>query len=556
MSAGQMDVVIVGAGFSGLYLLHTLREMGLSSRVFEAGGDVGGTWYWNRYPGARCDIESVEYSYSWSEELEQEWNWSERYSTQPEILAYINHVADRFDLRRDIRFNTRVEAATYDEGANLWTVELDSGESVSARHVVMATGCLSSPNLPEIPGMEDFEGPTYQTGLWPHEGVDFTGQKVGVIGTGSSAIQSIPVIAEQAAELVVMQRTPNFVVPAHNRPLGADEIAEAKARYPALRAQARDEAAGFLGSTVTTETTALDTPEAERTAEFQRRWDRGGLSFMASYPDIGMVMEANDMAAEFIRAKIRERVDDPETAERLCPKGYPAGAKRLCVDTDYFETYNRDHVHLVDLKSTPIERITAKGVQTSAREYAFDAIVYATGFDAMTGTLDKIAITGRGGRTLKDKWRDGPETYLGLMSEGFPNLFLVTGPQSPSVISNMIVSIEQHVEWIAACIGDVGDGWIEPTREAEKSWVDHTNFMAGLTVYPYADSWYMGANIPGKPRIFMAYLGGVPGYRAICEESRAKGYAGFAVSGETGGDTVDYLSHLDLPEEILALAAA
>ncbi|MGJ8536023.1 MAG: flavin-containing monooxygenase, partial [Parasphingopyxis sp.] len=294
MSAGQMDVAIVGAGFSGLYLLHTLREMGLSSRVFEAGGDVGGTWYWNRYPGARCDIESVEYSYSWSEELEQEWNWSERYSTQPEILAYINHVADRFDLRRDIRFNTRVEAATYDEGANLWTVKLDSGESVSARHVVMATGCLSSPNLPEIPGMEDFEGPAYQTGLWPHEGVDFTGQKVGVIGTGSSAIQSIPVIAEQAAELVVMQRTPNFVVPAHNRPLGADEIAEAKARYPALRAQARDEAAGFLGSTVATETTALDTPEAERTAEFQKRWDRGGLSFMASYPDIGMVMEAND----------------------------------------------------------------------------------------------------------------------------------------------------------------------------------------------------------------------------------------------------------------------
>lgn len=550
------DVVIVGAGFAGLYLLHKLRALGLSTRVIEAGGDVGGTWYWNRYPGARCDIESMEYSYSWSKELEQEWEWPERYSTQPEILKYINHVTDRFDLRRDIQFDTRVMAATFDEENILWTVELDSGERVVARHVVMATGCLSSPNLPQIPGMEDFEGPTYQTGLWPHEDVDFTGKKVGVIGTGSSAIQSIPIIADQAAELTVMQRTPNFVVPAHNRPLDADEIAEIKADYPALRKQARDEAAGFTGSSVVIEEMALETPEAERTAEFDRRWNYGGLRFMASYPDIGIVMEANDTAAEFIRAKIRERVNDPKVAELLCPTGYPAGAKRLCVDTDYFETYNREHVHLVDLKTTPIERITATGVQTTDRAFEYDAIVYATGFDAMTGTLDKIAITGRGGRTLKSKWQDGAETYLGLMSEGFPNLFLVTGPQSPSVISNMIVSIEQHVDWITDCIKDVGDGWIEPMREAEKSWVAHTNFMANLTVYPYADSWYMGANIPGKPRIFMAYLGGVPGYRAICEDSRAKGYAGFRVSGKTSGAAVDYLSHLDLPEEILALAAA
>ncbi len=556
MGEKNCDVVIVGAGFAGLYLLHKMRGLGLSARVIEAGGDVGGTWYWNRYPGARCDVESMEYSYSWSKELEQEWTWSERYSTQPEILRYINHVADRFDLRGDIQFETRVLAATYDEENNLWTVDLDSGESVTARHVVMATGCLSSPNLPQIPGMEDFEGPTYQTGLWPHEGVDFTGQKVGVIGTGSSAIQSIPIIADQAAELTVMQRTPNFVVPAHNRPLSAEEIAETKAGYPALREQAREEAAGFTGSTVVIEEMALDTPEADRNAEFERRWAQGGLCFMASYPDVGTVMEANDLAAEFIRTKIRERVNDPEAAELLCPTGYPAGAKRLCVDTNYFETYNRDHVHLVDLKTTPIERITAKGVQTSDREFEFDAIVYATGFDAMTGTLDKIAITGRGGRTLKDKWRDGPETYLGLMSEGFPNLFLVTGPQSPSVLSNMIVSIEQHVDWITDTIRDIGDGWIEPTRDAEKSWVEHTNFMANLTVYPYANSWYMGANIPGKPRIFMAYLGGVPGYRAMCNDSRAKGYAGFTVSGETSGESVDYLSHLDLPEEILALVAA
>lgn len=556
MGKTDCDVVIVGAGFSGLYLLHKMRGLGLSTRVIEAGGDVGGTWYWNRYPGARCDIESMEYSYSWSPELEQEWNWSERYSSQPEILKYINHVADRFDLRGDIQFETRVTAASFDEENTLWSVELDSGERIAARHVVMATGCLSSPNLPQIPGMEDFEGQTYQTGLWPHEGVDFTGRKVGVIGTGSSAIQSIPIIADQATELTVLQRTPNFVVPAHNRPLTAQEIAETKAGYPALRQQAREEAAGFIGSTVVIEEMALDTAEVERAAEFERRWGHGGLSFMASYPDIGMVMEANDLAADFIRARIRERVSDPVTAELLCPTGYPAGAKRLCVDTGYFETYNRSHVHLVDLKTTPIERITAKGVQTSDRSFEFDSIVYATGFDAMTGTLDKIAFTGRGGRTLKAKWHDGPETYLGLMSEGFPNLFLVTGPQSPSVISNMIVSIEQHVDWITDCIMDVGNGWIEPTREAEKSWVAHTNFIANLTVYPYADSWYMGANIPGKPRIFMAYLGGVPGYRAMCDDSRAKGYAGFTVSGETNGKAVDYLSHLDLPEEILALAAA
>lgn len=556
MSANQVDAVIVGAGFAGLYMLHKLREQGLAAKIFEAGHDVGGTWYWNRYPGARCDVESMEYSYSFSEELEQEWNWTERYATQPEILKYINHVADRFDLRRDIQFDTRVTAATYDEQTNLWAVDLDDGARIIARFVVMATGCLSSPNLPVITGMEDFKGPTYQTGLWPHEGVDFTGQKVGVIGTGSSAIQSIPIIADQVAELTIFQRTPNFVVPAHNRPHDPDEVAKIKADYRTLRQLDRDETAGFLGSSIEVEELALEIPEQERNAEYERRWAHGGLWFMASYRDVGTNIEANETAAEFIRSKIRERVNDPVAAELLCPKGYPAGAKRLCVDTDYFEAYNRDHVHLVDLNTTPIEAITVDGLRTTESEFTFDAIIYATGFDAMTGTLGKIDIAGRDGLRLKDKWQDGPETYLGLMSAGFPNLFLITGPQSPSVISNMIVSIEQHVEWIADCITAVGEGWIEPTETAEKSWVEHVNFIANLTVYPYANSWYMGANIPGKPRIFTAYLGGVPRYRAICDDSVANGYAGFRINGGADTEAVDYIAHLDLPEEALALLEA
>jgi cyclohexanone monooxygenase len=555
MSDSRIDVAIVGAGFSGLYMLHKLRKMGLKATIFEAGDGVGGTWYWNRYPGARCDIESMEYSYSWSEELEQDWDWSERYSPQPEILDYANHVADRFELRDDIRFSTRVTAAHFDEESNLWHVTIDSGETIQARHVVMATGCLSSPNKPEFEGEADFEGETYLTGLWPHEGVDFTGKRVGVIGTGSSAIQSIPIIAREADTLTVFQRTPNYAIPAHNHPLDPDYAAKIKAEYPAIREEARGQAAGFVDSSTEHDDLAIELPKEDVRAELEKRWARGGLTFMASYPDMGISLKTNDIAAEFIRDKIRERVDDPETAELLCPRDYPAGAKRLCVDIDYYETFNKDHVSLVDINATPIERITAKGVQTSDREYEFDAIVFATGFDAMTGTLAKIDIRGRGGAKLSEKWADGPLTYLGLMSTDYPNLFLVTGPQSPSVISNMMVSIEQHVDWIADCIGAVGDGVIEPIQQAETEWVEHTNMIASMTVYPYAKSWYLGDNIPGKPRIFMAYLGGVPEYRKICDAVVEQGYAGFALNGVPSNAKVDPMEFMEVDERLLPLIA-
>ncbi len=555
MSDSRIDVAIVGAGFSGLYMLHKLRKLGLKATIFEAGDGVGGTWYWNRYPGARCDIESMEYSYSWSEELEQDWDWSERYSPQPEILDYANHVADRFELRDDIRFSTRVTAAHFDEETNLWQVTIDSGETIQARHVVMATGCLSSPNKPEFEGEADFEGETYLTGLWPHEGVDFTGKRVGVIGTGSSAIQSIPIIAREADAVTVFQRTPNYAVPAHNHPLDPDYAEKIKAEYRAIREEARGQAAGFVGSSTEHDDLAIELPKEEVRTELEKRWARGGLTFMASYPDMGISLKTNDIAAEFVRDKIRERVEDPDTAELLCPRDYPVGAKRMCVDIDYYETFNKDHVSLVDINATPIERITAKGVQTSDQEYEFDAIVFATGFDAMTGTLAKIDIRGRGGAKLSAKWADGPLTYLGLMSTDYPNLFLVTGPQSPSVISNMMVSIEQHVDWIADCIGAVGDGVIEPIQQAETEWVEHTNMIASMTVYPYAKSWYLGDNIPGKPRIFMAYLGGVPEYRKICDAVVEQGYAGFALNGVPSNAKVDPMEFMEVDERLLPLIA-
>jgi cyclohexanone monooxygenase len=555
MGEKHTDVVIVGAGFSGLYLLHKMRELGLSARVFEAGGDVGGTWYWNRYPGARCDIESMEYSYSWSEELEQEWDWSERYSAQPEILAYLSHVAERFGLRDDITFSTRVTAAHFDEASERWTVTTDSGETVSARFVVMATGCLSSPNKPEFEGEDDFEGETYLTGLWPHEGVDFTGKTVGVIGTGSSAIQSIPIIAREAASVTVFQRTPNYAIPAHNHPLDPEYRQEIKAGYRAVREEAREGRAGFVGSNVRFDEFAIELPDDTVQAELEERWAQGGLTFMTSYADMGVSLTSNDIAAEFVREKIRAKVTDPETAELLCPTGYPVGAKRLCVDIDYYETYNRENVSLVDINATPIERITAKGVRTSETEFAFDIIVFATGFDAMTGTLARIDIRGRGGEALKEKWADGPHTYLGLMSAGFPNLFFVTGPQSPSVISNMVVSIEQHVEWIADCIEAVRKGAIEPLEQSEKDWVEHTNLIAGMTVYPYAKSWYLGDNIPGKPRIFMAYLGGVPEYRRMCDAVAERGYAGFRINGVAANAKLDPMEFLEVDERLLALVA-
>ena len=536
MAEQARDAVIVGAGFSGLYMLHRLRGLGFGARVFEAGDGVGGTWYWNRYPGARVDIESQEYSYSFSPELEEEWTWTERYAAQPELLAYLNHVADRFDLRRDIQLETRVLSAAFDEAANRWTIATDRGETVSARFCIMATGCLSSPNDPQFPGQEAFKGATYHTGRWPHGGVDFTGLRVGVIGVGSSGIQSIPEIAKQAAQLVVFQRTPNYSVPAHNGPVDPKVAADWKANRERHRAEQRVSHVGFIAHDPNDQS-ALVVSDEERQAVYEDRWRRGGFSMGGAFNDVGINMEANVTAQDFVAGKIREIVKDPGTAEALTPRSYPFGTKRLCIDTGYYATFNRDNVSLVDLRETPIVAITATGVRTCERDYDVDAIVFATGFDAMTGALTRIDIRGRGGVSLREAWADGPKTYLGLMVAGFPNLFTITGPGSPSVLSNMVVSIEQHVDWIAGCLTHLGErqaAVIEATREAQEAWVAHVNAVADMTLFPLANSWYIGANVPGKPRVFMPYVGGVGLYRERCEAVAANGYEGFELRSAAG----------------------
>ncbi len=528
----RVDAVIVGAGFAGMYMLHRLRGLGFSARVFEAGAGVGGTWYWNRYPGARCDVESMDYSYSFSPELEQEWEWTERYASQPEILKYANHVADRFDLKRDIQFETRVTSATFDEAARRWAVRTDRGDEVSAAFCVMATGCLSDLQVPPFPGLQSFKGKRYHTGSWPHEGVDFTGRRVGIIGTGSSAIQSIPIIAKQAAHLYVFQRTPNYSVPAKNVPMDPEYQRRWKTEYPKHRQDARESRVGFVVER--NDVSALAVSAEEREREYEKRWQRGGLGFAATYLDIQTNQDANDTAAAFFREKIRGIVRDPALAELLTPKTYPLGTKRLCVDTDYYDTFNRDNVTLVDVRTTPIEEILPEGLRTQTCYYAFDSLIFATGFDAMTGALSRIDIRGRGGASLKEKWTAGPRTYLGLTVAGFPNLFAITGPGSPSVLSNMIVSIEQHADWIADCLAylrDHGQRTIEATREAEDAWVEHVNQVGDMTLYPKAASWYTGANVPGKPRVFMPYVGGVGLYREKCADVAAKGYEGFTLGG-------------------------
>jgi cation diffusion facilitator CzcD-associated flavoprotein CzcO len=527
----RFDAVVVGAGFAGLYMLHRLRGLGLSVRVYEAGDGIGGTWYWNRYPGARCDVESLDYSYSFSEPLQQEWRWTERYASQPEILRYIEHVADRFDLRRDVQLSTRVRAAVFDAATSRWRVDTDRGERVSARFCIMATGCLSAAQVPRLPGLETFAGAWYHTGHWPHAGVDFTGQRVAVIGTGSSAIQSIPIIARQAAHLFVFQRTPNFSVPAHNAPLDREHEQRWKADYAEHRRRARESRIGFVVER--SDESALAVSSEERERQYELRWRRGGLGFSAAFGDLLTSEAANDTAADFFRAKIRSIVRDRATAEALSPRGYPLGTKRLCVDTDYYDTFNRPNVTLVDLRQSPIDAITPGGLRTREATYALDSIVFATGFDAMTGALLAIDIRGRTGAALSQAWAAGPRTYLGLAVAGFPNLFLITGPGSPSVLSNMIVSIEQHVDWIADCIAylrERGSARIEATPEAEDRWVAHVNEVGHATLYPRANSWYMGANVPGKPRVFMPYIGGVGTYRQICDDVAAKGYAGFTLA--------------------------
>jgi cyclohexanone monooxygenase len=525
------DVVVVGAGFAGMYMLHRLRGQGFSVRVFEQGGDVGGTWYWNRYPGARCDVESMQYSYSFSEELQQEWNWSERYAPQPEILKYANHVADRFNLRRDIQLNTRVDRAIFDDSANAWSVTTFDGKTVGARFVVLATGCLSNARMPDIKGLKDFEGEVYHTGHWPHEQIDFAGKRVAVIGTGSSGIQSVPVIAGQASQLTVFQRTANFSIPARNAMLTEGEREAFRAKYPEIRRFAREQSRNGI-YTEMPDRGALDDGDNERRAKYEQRWANGGLTFMSVYNDLALDKAANDTAANFVREKIAEIVKDPETAKLLQPDNHPIGSKRICIDTDYFAAFNRPNVTLVDIRTNPIDEILPNAVRAGGRDYEVDALVLATGFDAMTGSVAKIDIRGRSGLTLNQKWAEGPKTYLGLMSAGFPNLFIITGPGSPSVLSNMIVSIEQHVDWIADCVAymrDRGLEVMEANKDAEDKWVTHVNEVAHTTLYPQANSWYMGANIPGKPQIFMPYIGGVGAYRQICNEVAAKGYEGFAM---------------------------
>jgi cation diffusion facilitator CzcD-associated flavoprotein CzcO len=517
-SASEVDAVIVGAGVSGLYQLHKLRDLGLRVRVIEAGSGVGGTWYWSRYPGARCDIESTFYSYSFSRELEQEWTWTEKFITQPELLRYVNHVADRFDLRKDITLNTRVTSAVYDESAKRWEVHTDSNETITTQFLVMATGVLSVPKMPEIPGIANFRGRAYHTAQWPDQQVDFTGLRVGVIGTGSSAIQCIPIIAQQAAKLTVFQRTPAFCLPAHNRLLTDQEIAHTKANYPALRDAERNSRAGIPADPPTQSALA-----ASDAANF--------IHLISAYNDTMLNKDANETVCEFVREKIRSIVRNPKTAESLSPRSYAFGTKRVCLESGYYDAFNADHVHLVEL---PIVEITPSGIRTSEGEhYDLDVIVYATGYDAVTGALNEIDVRGKGGVALRAKWADGPRTYLGLAVAGFPNLFMVTGPQTPSVFTNMTAAIEQHVDWIAECVAFVrreGAAEIDAAADAEEAWVAHASAVAAPTLYAGALSWYMGSNVPNKPRVLLGYLGGFDNYTAKCNDVAAHGYQGFVLT--------------------------
>ena len=527
----RFDVVVVGAGFAGLYMLQRLRDAGFQVRVFEAGSGVGGTWYWNRYPGARCDVESMEYSYSFCDELQQQWEWTERYAGQPEILRYANHVADRFDLRRDIVFKTRVTEAIFDEAANVWRIATDTGERVTAAFCIMATGCLSSANVPDFEGRESFRGETYHTGRWPHADVDFAGKRVGIIGTGSSAIQAIPIIARQAAQLTVFQRTPNYSIPARNTSIDTELVRDIKAEYPAFRARNAKMPAGFGSKIPQNDAPALADDPSSRDANYSERWQRGGFGFLSAYNDLLADRNANETAAEFVRERIRETVQDPAVAELLCPDNV-IGCKRPCLDTGYFETYNQPNVRLVDVRSQPIERITTAGIVVGDEEHALDCIVFATGFDAMTGAVLNIDVRGRNALTLEEKWSAGPRTYLGLGTAGFPNLFLISGPGSPSVLTNMLCSIEQHVDWIADCLTNLrrdGVAAIEATAAAEDAWVAHVNAVADTTLYPTCNSWYLGKNIPGKPQVFMPLVG-FPPYVEKCDEVTANGYEGFALA--------------------------
>lgn len=530
----DVDAVVIGAGFAGLRALHTLRGLGLSVAALEAGDGIGGVWYWNRYPGARCDVESYDYSYAFSEDLEREWRWSERYATQPEILRYIEHVADRFDLRRDVHLRQRMTRAEYDEETGRWNVTTEN-DAWSGRYLVMAVGNLSTTKEPTLPGQDGFRGRILHTARWPHDGVDLTGKRVGVVGTGSSGMQMIPVVATEVAHLTVFQRTPNFSIPAANALLSDEQDAQVKLRYRERRAAAQNSPSG-LGF-VPNKQSALDVTSEERQALYEDAWSRLGFGFGLAYYDLLLNQQANDTAADFIRAKIAEQVTDPATREKLMPRGFPFGTKRPSVDSGYFTTFNRDNVSLVDIREESIERLDATGLHTTRAHYDLDVLVYATGFDAMTGSLLRPEIVGRDGRTLAEHWIAGPLTYLGPFVCGFPNMFIVAGPGSPSLLSNVLLSIEQHVDWLAALISHTqrrGLDTVEATAEAERDWVQHVNARAQETLYPKAHSYYMGDDVPGKPRVFMPYSGGVRGYRRVLERVVANGYEGLTMSRSAG----------------------
>jgi cation diffusion facilitator CzcD-associated flavoprotein CzcO len=539
--SSAVDVVVIGAGFAGLYAHYRFREIGLKAFGFEAADDVGGTWYWNRYPGARCDVESLDYAYSFSPELLDEWRWSERFATQPEILQYAAHVADRFDLRREIAFGTRVTSADFDEATNQWIVRTDRGDEVRCHYLMTAVGSLSLPKAPEIAGLENYKGRWVQTGAWPHEPVDVTGKRVAVIGTGSSGIQSIPILAEQAAHLTVFQRTPNFSVPAHNGAVDPDYEASVRADYVEHHKRNR-RTKGGVPSRINTGLPAMSVSDEERRAKFEEAWGFGTFSLQSVFSDISSNPDSNAAVAAFVHEKIRGVVNDPATAEKLMPKSFPFGTKRLCLDTDYYATFNRDNVDLVDIRKTPIERITETGIKTKEKEYPFDLIVLATGFDAVTGPLIALNITGIGGQALKHAWADGPQSYLGLMIAGFPNLFTVNGPSSPSVLANMLQTIEHHVDWIVDCIDHMekrGLARIEADAEAQVAWAHEVADMASKTLYTKANSWYMGANVPGKPRVFLMYIGGLDRYVERIESIVNEGYAGFTFARDNDCRSAD-----------------
>lgn len=531
-SSDVVDAVVVGAGFAGLYTAYQLRKNGFSMAGFEAGHDVGGTWYWNRYPGARCDVESLSYSYSFDKALLADWDWSERFATQPEILNYAEWVADRLDLRQHFAFDTRVIRADYEESTSTWRVTTDLGDIVRARFLITAAGCLSASSVPSFGGIDQFEGTVLHTGMWPHTPVDFTGKRVAVIGTGSSGIQAIPEIARQAEHLTVFQRTPHFAVPARNRPLYDDERGVAKKNWSEIRSAAQHE---FLGMHLPSGHHAVfDVTAPQRQEILEQQWARGGVQMLASFTDITTDLDANAEVADFVRSKILDIVDDPETARKLSPASYPIGAKRLCLETNYYATYNLPHVDLVDVRSAPITGFTTTGIDTDQASYEFDIVVLGTGYDGVTGPLMNMGIHGREGAALSEVWADGPKSYLGLGIAGFPNLFTITGPGSPAVLVNMLAAIEQHVEWIVDCLVALrarGVREIEAESVAQDAWVETVNALAAQTLYLKGDSWYLGANIEGKPRVFMLYPGGMSTYRSTCDHVAASGYSGFALEG-------------------------